>query len=382
MIHRAGIGSLMRAGSAPGRAGLSHLGRGEVVLPNAAMNADPALRQRAMRSMAMQGRNPSQYTVGGQNSRNPMTGRPEFADMIYTENGWVDPSTGQAMDFGGGNDFANSGTNYNGAVNYDPTSGSLRVASFAGMPSVRGREIGEVIQFQDMTPEQQAKYSSPVGDFGMTMTEMAQPFRQAREQGIAADPSMSVNPVTGYNPVYGPSGMGFGTPSGGGAPNQMTPTPTAPQQNAGSSAPDFGSFSAPQTYDEWRMSRNPGGKGVSNTLFGQTQTAGADGGVTGQGMQMPNVMAGQMPVPGQQWGTPGTALGFARDNTANDPSILKSGYSDISLSPSVYSGAFGGSGFAPQSGIAFSGQGAGGGYGQQQNPQAAGNFGFGNAFRY
>lgn len=382
MMNRSGLSSLV--GGAPQRGGLAHLARGETVLPSRAMQMDPSLRQHAMSSMARQGRDPMQYTVGARNLRNPSSGLSQFADLIYTENGYVDAATGQAMDFGGGNDFANSGTNYNGAVNYDPTSGSLRVASFAGMPSVRGREIGEVIQFQDMTPEQQAKYSSPVGDFGMTMTEMAQPFRQAREQGIAADPSMSVNPVTGYNPVYGPSGMGFGTPSGGNMNGMqaLAPPANAPQQNADSSAPDFGSFSAPQSYDEWRMSRNPGGKGVPNTLFGQTQTAGSDGGVSGQGMQMPNVMAGQMPVPGQQWGTPGTALGFARDNTANDPSILKSGYSDISLSPSVYSGAFGGSGFAPQSGIAFSGQGAGGGYGQQQNPQAAGNFGFGNAFRY
>ena len=374
MIHRAGIGNLMRAGPAPGRAGLSHLGRGEVVLPNAAMNADPALRQRAMRSMAMQGRNPSQYTVGGQNSRNPMTGAREFADMIYTENGWVDPSTGQAMDFGGGNDFANSGTNYNGPANFDPVTGQTRVVSFGGLPTMRGREIGDVVDFADRTPESQGFVTgfNAMANPGVGLDQLAQPFRQAQQQGATATPDMALYPMGGTNPLFG----------GGGAPNQMTPTPTAPQQNADSSAPDFGSFSAPQSYDEWRMSRNPGGKGVPNTLFGQTQTAGADGGVTGQGMQMPNVMAGQMPVPGQQWGTPGTALGFARDNTANDPSILKSGYSDISLSPSVYSGAFGGAGFAPQSGIAFSGQGAGGGYGQQQNPQAAGNFGFGNAFRY
>ena len=338
MIHRAGIGSLMRAGSAPGRAGLSHLGRGEVVLPNAAMNADPALRQRAMRSMAMQGRNPSQYTVGGQNSRNPMTGRPEFADMIYTENGWVDPSTGQAMDFGGGNDFANSGTNQGGAA-----------------------------------------VNQPSGPFANILAQVALARPVVEAVQAYAEENPIVPPTNSYNPQ--PSNN-VGSPNIPPPVNVPLPSPEAPQQNAGSSAPDFGSFSAPQTYDEWRMSRNPGGKGVSNTLFGQTQTAGADGGVTGQGMQMPNVMAGQMPVPGQQWGTPGTALGFARDNTANDPSILKSGYSDISLSPSVYSGAFGGSGFAPQSGIAFSGQGAGGGYGQQQNPQAAGNFGFGNAFRY
>lgn len=343
MIHRAGIGNLMRAGPAPGRAGLSHLGRGEVVLPNAAMNADPALRQRAMRSMAMQGRNPSQYTVGGQNSRNPMTGAREFADMIYTANGWVDPSTGQAMDFGSGNSFANSGV----------------------MPA----------QQTDLYNDTYIGGLAP-NDPNNKLTQMDQILANVTDEYPTSDPGWTPR-IEPYNPPPQPSNNA-GSQNVPPPVNVPLPSPEPPP----SGGTDFGSFSAPQTYDEWRMSRNPGGKGVSNTLFGQTQTAGADGGVTGQGMQMPNVMAGQMPVPGQQWGTPGTALGFARDNTANDPSILKSGYSDISLSPSVYSGAFGGSGFAPQSGIAFSGQGAGGGYGQQQNPQAAGNFGFGNAFRY
>ena len=368
-MSRAGIGSLMRTGPAPGRAGLSHLARGEAVIPNAAMQADPMLRQRAMMAMASRGRNPSQFTVGNRNLRNPSTGMPMFADLVYVDGQYVDASTGRPADFGSGSSFANTGTNYNGSANFDPVTGAVHVASFGGLPTMRGRQIGEVVPFSDLTPEQQGFYSAPattnLGAPGSTINELAAPFRQAQQQGVPATPDMALTPVTGFNPVYGQQ--------------------QAPQQNIQNQAADFSSFNSPQSYDEWRMSRNPGGKGVPNTLFGQTQTAGSDGGVSGQGMQMPNVMAGQMPVPGQQWGTPGTALGFARDNTANDPSILKSGYSDISLSPSVYSGAFGGAGFAPQSGIAFSGGYNPGAANQAAYQQRSGGdvpFGFGNAFRY
>ncbi|MBK8246197.1 MAG: hypothetical protein IPK85_02140 [Gemmatimonadetes bacterium] len=366
MMNRAGIGSLMRAGPAPGRAGLSHLARGEAVIPNAAMNADPSLRQRAMMAMASRGRNPSQFTVGQRNLRNPSTGAPMFADLIYTENGWVDASTGQAADFGGGNSFANSGTNYNGSANYDPVTGSVRVASFGGLPTSAGRQIGDVIQFEDMTPEQQGFYSAPTGSIGApgsTINDLAEPFRQARQQGVEANPNMAINPVSGVNPVYGLSGPG-------------TPQPVTQS--------DFPSFTAPQTYDQWQQTRNPSGKNVPNTLFGQTQTAGGNAGFSTGGMEMPNVLAGQMPVAGASWGTPGTALGFGRENTANDPSILRSGYNDLSLSPSIYSAAFGANGLmGPQSGIAFSGQNPmTGGQNGQQNQYGTPYGAFNTAFRY
>ena len=369
MNRAAGIGSLMRAGPAPGRAGLSHLARGEVVLPNAAMQADPRLRGRAAQAMASRGRNPAQYTVGQQNLRNPSTGVPMFADLIYTENGWVDPSTGQAADFGGGNSFANSGTNYSGPANFDPVTGRTRVASFGGLPTIAGRQIGDIVEFSERTPESQGFITSFGTEAGRTASvdTLAQPFRDARNQGITATPDMSPYFAGGVNPVYGAQGL-----------------PAAPQQNVQDQASNFPAFSTPQTYDQWRMTRNPTGKGMENTLFGQTQTAGSDSGVTGQGMQMPNVLAGQMPVAGASWGTPGTALGFGRENTANDPSILRSGYNDLSLSPSIYSAAFGANGLmGQQSGIAFSGQNPmTGGQNGQQNQYATPYGAFNAAFRY
>ena len=92
-------------------------------------------------------------------------------------------------------------------------------------------------------------------------------------------------------------------------------------------------------------------------------------------MQTPNVLAGQLTT-GSQWGTPGTAGGMARQNSANDPSILRSGYSDPNLSQSIYGSAFGNN-----SGIAFSGGGPNP-YGQQQQAQQQPNYGFGQAFGY
>ena len=147
---------------------------------------------------------------------------------------------------------------------------------------------------------------------------------------------------------------------------------------------DFSAFTTPQTYDQWQQTRNPTGKNVPNTLFGQTQTAGGNAGFSTGGMEMPNVLAGQMPVAGASWGTPGTALGFGRENTANEPSILRSGYNDLSLSPSIYSAAFG-AGMGQQSGIAFSGGYNPGAANQAAYQQRSGGdvpFGFGNAFRY
>ena len=367
MNRAAGIGSLMRAGPAPGRAGLSHLARGEAVIPNAAMNADPSLRQRAMIAMASRGRNPSQFTVGQRNLRNPSTGMPMFADLVYVDGQYVDASTGQPASFSGGNDFASSGTNYNGSANYDPVTGAVHVASFGGLPSSRGRQIGDVIQFADMTPEQQGFYSAPVGSVGApgsTISDLAQPFRQAQQQGVQATPDMALTPVTGFNPVYGQQ--------------------QAPRQNIQSPVSDFSSFTAPQTYDQWVQTRNPSGKNVPNTLFGQTQTAGGNAGFSTGGMEMPNVLAGQMPVAGASWGTPGTALGFGRENTANDPSILRSGYNDLSLSPSIYAAAFGANGLmGPQSGIAFSGQNPmTGSQNGQQNQYGTPYGAFNTAFRY
>ena len=347
-MSRAGIGSLMRAGPAPGRAGLSHLARGEAVIPNAAMRADPTLRQRAMQSMASRGRNPSQFTVGQQNLRNPSTGMPMFADLVYVDGQYVDASTGQPASFGGGNSAANTGT-------------------FAPPPTGTPKQFGSVMENDTMffgEPSPNDKLLT----IGNVMDNLSTALEQA-DNGYVQPTGPKYTPPTGAKTP----GTIYSTPDPGYAPLTKGYAPPAQDQA------DFASFSAPQTYDQWAQTRNPSGKNMPNTLFGQTQTAGSDGGVSGAGMQMPNVLAGQLPVPGAQWGTPNTALGWGRENTANDPSILRSGYNDGSLSQSIYSGAFGA---GPQSGIAFSGQNQMmPGQTNQQN-QYGGGFGFNSAFKY
>ena len=331
MLNRAGIGSLMRAGPAPGRAGLSHLARGEAVIPNAAMQADPMLRQRAMMAMASRGRNPSQFTVGNRNLRNPSTGMPMFADLVYVDGQYVDASTGRPADFSGGTGFADTGY-------VAPAPGTSKY--YPGLPTTPDTGY---------TDPSGGKYYPPSGEKTYPFVETTTPQ---------------------------PAGQKY-------YPSAPVSEPLAPQQNIQDQAADFSSFNSPQTYDQWRQSRNPSGKGMENTLFGQTQTAGSDGGVSGAGMQMPNVLAGQMPI-GSQWGTPGTALGFGRENTANDPSILRSGYNDLSLSPSIYAGAFGGTGMLGNaSGIAFSGQSPlMPGQSGQQKQYGAAPYGFNSAFQY
>lgn len=361
MMNRAGIGSLVRAGPAPGRAGLSHLARGEAVIPNAAMNADPSLRQRAMMAMASRGRNPSQFTVGQQNLRNPSTGMPMYADLIYTDQGWVDASTGQAANFSGSGGFADTGF----------------VAPAPGTPKQYG---GSVPSFND----------TMIGGLSPTdpnnkLVQMPQILANVTMPDYSGGDAPRIDgprPEAPYRPPANTTLIGpkpeftSPTPDPGFAPLMEGYAPP-PEQQA-----NFASFSAPQTYDQWAQTRNPSGKNMPNTLFGQTQTGGQDAGFnTGGGMQMPNVLAGQMPVPGASWGTPGTALGFGRENTANDPSILRSGYNDLSLSPSIYSGAFG-AGMGQQSGIAFSGQNPMSPNQPNQQQQYGSNFGFNSAFRY
>jgi hypothetical protein len=328
MNRAAGIGSLMRAGPAPGRAGLSHLARGEAVIPNAAMNADPSLRQRAMMAMASRGRNPSQFTVGQRNLRNPSTGMPMFADLVYVDGQYVDASTGQPASFSGGS-YADTGY-------VAPEPGTSKY--YPGLPTA---DTG---------------YEAPTGDkFYPAPTPTQDP------SGGKYYPGLSTG-ATEPPPTYAP-------PS----------SPEAPPPSL-----DFSAFTAPQTYEQWQQTRNPSGKNVPNTLFGQTQTAGGNAGFSTGGMEMPNVLAGQMPVAGASWGTPGTALGFGRENTANDPSILRSGYNDLSLSPSIYSAAFGANGLmGQQSGIAFSGQNPmTGGQNGQQNQYGTPYGAFNTAFRY
>jgi hypothetical protein len=344
MNRAAGIGSLMRAGPAPGRAGLSHLARGEAVIPNAAMNADPSLRQRAMMAMASRGRNPSQFTVGQRNLRNPSTGMPMFADLVYVDGQYVDASTGQPASFSGGS-YADTGY----------------VGPAPGTP----KQFGTVMPYVDET------YVPPTGPKAWGDVEPSPVMPTGPKEWGTVD----ATPVT----PTGPKSWGS-TSAVEEAPTYVPlPSPEAPPPSL-----DFSAFTAPQTYEQWQQTRNPSGKNVPNTLFGQTQTAGGNAGFSTGGMEMPNVLAGQMPVAGASWGTPGTALGFGRENTANDPSILRSGYNDLSLSPSIYSAAFGANGLmGQQSGIAFSGQNPmTGGQNGQQNQYGTPYGAFNTAFRY
>lgn len=109
------MGKAVRAMAKKGRAGDTHVGHltpGEVVVPKRVWEADPGLRAQTTRAMAQAGLDPRQYVVGSsQNSRNPQTGAPEFADLAYVNGQWVNAGTGQAADFSQDqNSFANTGT--------------------------------------------------------------------------------------------------------------------------------------------------------------------------------------------------------------------------------------------------------------------------------
>lgn len=343
-MTRNGIGTLIRNGPAPGRAGISHLARNEMVVPNAAMQRDPSLRRHAMMSMARMGRDPAQYVVGsGRNSRNPRTGAAEYADMYYDPNagGWVS-GTGAPIDFSASQDsYANTGT-------VDPNA------------------------WQAPAPGTAKTYNGGASPFG------------------PSEPPAYVQPEAG-TPRYYPSAPAPTVPEPGtpkfypsATMEQTTTQPTlaevqAPQQQVQQQTQDFSPWNAPQTYDQWRDTRNPAGKNVQNTLFGQT---------TGAGYSLPSTpltmgadqYAGQMPVGNPvPWSIPGTALGFGAENTGTDPSILNNGYqSNInsaagygSFMPNALAGLFGGGN--QNGGIAFSGA-SGQPYGQPYGGTGAGDF--------
>ena len=355
MVNRYGIGSLMRNGPAPGRAGLSALGQRahvadrEMVLPNHAMRRDPSLREHAMRSMARMGRNPAQYVVGsGRNSRNPTTGAMEYADMFYDPNagGWV-TGTGAPIDFAASQDsYANTGT-------VDPNA------------------------WQAPAPGTAKVYNGNTSPFA---PEEPAPVYQQPEAGTPK----FYPPQPGTPKTYGGNTSTYAMDTEPALPSLSTTEPTladvqvqaAPQQQA----PDFSPWNSPQTYDQWRDTRNPSGKGVQNTLYGQTTGAG----VALQPMTMGDSGGmGQMPVGNlTPWSIPGTSLGFGAENTGTDPSILNNGYQNAmtqnygSFMPNALAGLFGGN---QNGGIAFSGQ------GQQPFGQQYGGTGtadFPSLFRY
>ena len=353
MMNRTGLAALV--GGAPRRGGLAHLAEGETVLPHRAMAMDPSLRHHAMASMARQGRDPMQYTMGARNLRNPGTGLSMFADLIYTDQGWVSADTKQAADFTQGNDFANYGTvaGPSGPTNpgYSPMGIDGRaIAQSLGMnPAVaQGQgtpeEIERFIQAtQDYTAQvvaparQQAYWDDPnqAVDFGpqgqrMTVADMGPDWRptSGREE-IEPVQTTPANYVSGFNAE--PAGMTPGT------------EPYAPQQ-----APTYDQWAAPGTFEAWRANRNPQGKGVQDQLYGQAVQPGTNLGIDPQQSLAPNVIGAQIPVPGNQWGQPGTALGFASNNTSDQPSILNSGYQQAMGMP-----------YGPVQGAGWGGQGGG-----------------------
>jgi hypothetical protein len=391
MVNRYGIGSLMRNGPAPGRAGLSALGQKahvadrEMVLPNMAMRRDPSLREHAMRSMARMGRNPAQYVVGsGRNSRNPTTGAMEYADMFYDPNagGWV-TGTGAPIDFSASNDsFANTGTAdasspFSQTAPYPSAADRAAVAAFVQNRDTSGRDYSGSTLNND--PVERAKYYEATTP---TAPEEPAPVYQQPEAG----PPKFYPPQPGTPKTYGGNTSTYAMDTEPALPSlsPSTPEPTladvqaAPQQQQ--AAPDFSPWNSPQTYDQWRDTRNPSGKGVQNTLYGQTTGAG----VALQPMTMGDSGGmGQMPVGNPvPWSIPGTALGFGAANTGTDPSILNNGYQNAmtqnygSFMPNALAGLFGGN---QNGGIAFSGQ------GQQPFGQQYGGTGtadFPSLFRY
>lgn len=299
MMDRAGLASLMRPGGAPasGR-NLAHLAPGEMVLPQQLLQQRPMLRQHAMRSMAQQGRDPLRYTVGARNSRNPRTGGVEFADtgpLVYTDQGWIDSSTGQAPVYDNAS-YANTGT-------VDPNA-----------------------------------WQAPAAGTGKVYNP--QPVYQPEDTGSYAPPAAGTPRV--YNPQPSYTSPDPGTPKfyppAAGTPKQYAPTvqsydaqSPAPAQgavmDAQAPAQTFNDFQTPATYDAWRATRNPQGKGFVDQSYGNAVPQGTAMGLDALMQGAPNVMGGQMPVGSPSpWSLPGTALGIASQGQADTPSILNNGY--------------------------------------------------------
>lgn len=319
MMNRAGLSALI--GGAPRRGGLAHLAQGETVLPSRAMAMDPSLRQHAMSSMARQGRDPMQYTMGARNMRNPDSGLSMFADLIYTDQGWVSADTGQAADFTSNqNSAANTGT-------FAPQATST--------PS-GGSSLQNLLPLVNAVVQQ---VNDQGGDSGATSNFTSQSPNWLQSVGNVASAVNSQTPPPAQEP----------------APVQQQEAPPPP--------PTLDQWQNPGTYDAWRANRNPQGKNVSNQFYGNAIGAGQTMGLDVQQQLAPNVIGAQMPVPMQgQWTPPGTALGFASENTSDQPSILNSGYQQAVAMPY---GAVQGAGWGGQGGGIGNGPGGAGGAGRQ-----------------
>ena len=165
---------------------VAHLTPGEVVVPRRVMQNDPALRRHAAQSMTKAGLDPERYVVGSpKSSRNPRTGAPEFADLIYTDQGWVSANTGQVANFAQDqNSFANTGS-YGGS-NVAPTTeqNQVRPANAMSAPAP-GRNWG--VADNQATNQQLAQATGFQGDFGNDAFNQYMSTATAQQQQAARD---------------------------------------------------------------------------------------------------------------------------------------------------------------------------------------------------
>lgn len=326
MMNRSGLSGLLNGARPQPSQGLAHFARGETIVPRQMMDMDPSLRRHAMQSMAMQGRDPQRYQVGGGSGVNPMTGRREFADMIYTDKGWVSPDTGQAMDFSGTgatqpyNDTMIGSNNF-GVKGSDP-------AYIAALRQTLDEPSNDI-----SVPYSSSAYGGPTDKLGQM------PQLDAR-----------VNALT--DQFFPTSDPGF-TP---GLPPSIAPP-----------VPSLDGWQNPATYDAWRANRNPQGKGVAEQYYGQAVDQG-----TQMGLGALAQTTGQMPAYSSAgWGTPGVALGDAIDNSADKVSILNSGYNQGSMLDAY--GALAGAGWGNANG-GISGAGGPNGMSGQRSNQPPRNY--------
>ena len=218
------MGKAVRAMAKKGRAGDTHVGHltpGEVVVPKRVWEADPGLRAQTTRAMAQAGLDPRQYVVGSsQNSRNPQTGAPEFADLAYVNGQWVNAGTGQVADFSQDqNSFANTGTYYSSQPQPAP-----RPANAASAPAPQSAPTGPK-QFGPTQSEWGTETAAPADDGAAN--NYGSPMASSGDQSWGTNPNnYQVNQQLAQKLDY--TG-GFG---GGAFNNWIETQPYATQQQA------------------------------------------------------------------------------------------------------------------------------------------------------
>jgi hypothetical protein len=343
MMNRSGLSGLLNGARPQPSQGLAHFARGETIVPRQMMDMDPSLRRHAMQSMAMQGRDPQRYQVGGGSGVNPMTGRREFADLVYSDQGWIDPTTGQNADFSA--PPANPYSPQPAAGAYDPHEGKPQGQSVAG--GIQGRidaqfgPGGAPDQYLERAPRYDGlRPAAPTRD------------RYINTGGI-------YDGAAGYSQPSAANNFNNGV--------SIADQPGLDAYEQQPAAPSLDGWQNPATYDAWRANRNPQGKGVAEQYYGQAVDQG-----TQMGLGALVQTTGQMPAYSSAgWGTPGVALGDAIDNSADKVSILNSGYNQGSMLDAY--GALAGAGWGNANG-GISGAGGPNGMSGQRSNQPPRNY--------